>query len=76
MGVGILQVEIMLTFFTGFYQSGCYVDSLPIIARRCVCSLPIITPRTPCPFSFVFKIAAGLQTYLHQIYGVINKTKK
>jgi hypothetical protein len=32
------QAEIVLTFFIGFYETGCYIDSLPAIARRYVSS--------------------------------------
>jgi hypothetical protein len=49
------QIEIILNFFIGFHESGCYYDSLPAIARRYLTAIGKFTfdVLTSIPLSYI-----------------------
>jgi hypothetical protein len=61
------QIEIILTFFIGFYETGCYVESSSAIARRYLSS----------PTRFWFDVSTSIPlSYMDLYFAKVRRRRK
>ena len=72
------QIEIILNFFIGFYESGCYEDSLGSIARRYMSTITLFwfDISTSIPLSYVDLYYSKVSDLIYITPGLISKASQ